>query len=89
MASAVAIIRDLIVERVGIFHSAGQMNETIQWPSGEFTLPAAVALNRAQPEAVVRRKLSAALAVKTIVQTRKGDGKIPGTFQVVKAAGGN
>ncbi len=65
------------------------MNETIQWPSGEFTLPAAVALNRALPEAAVRKKLSAALAAKTVVQTRKGDGKIPGTFQVVQAAAGN
>jgi hypothetical protein len=35
----------------------------------------------------VKMHPSAALAAKTIVQTRKGDGKIPGTFQVVKAAG--
>ena len=62
------------------------MNELIQWPSGEFTLPAAVALNRTVPEAVVRKQLSAALAAKKVVQTRKGDGKIPGTFQVVAAA---
>ena len=76
----------MIVERVGIFHSADQMNEIIQWPAGDFTLPAAVALNPALPQAAVRQKLSAALAAKTIVQTRKGDGKIPGTFQVVKVA---
>ena len=74
----------MIVERVGIFHSADQMNEIIQWPAGDFTLPAAVALNPALPQATVRQKLSAALAAKTIVQTRKGDGKIPGTFKVVK-----
>jgi hypothetical protein len=44
-------------------------------------------LNPALTEAAVRKQLSAALAAKTMVQTRKGDGKIPGTFQVVKAAG--
>ncbi len=62
------------------------MEPTIQWPPGEFTLPAAVALNPALPQAVVRKKLSAALAAKSIVQTRKGDGKIQGAFQAVKAA---
>ena len=62
------------------------MNQTIQWPAGDFTLPTAVALNPALPQAAVRKKLSAALAAKTVVQTRKGDGKIPGTFQVVKIA---
>jgi len=62
------------------------MNKTIQWPAGDFALPAAVALNPALTEAAVRKQLSTALAAKTIVQTRKGDGKIPGTFQVVKAA---
>jgi hypothetical protein len=62
------------------------MNETIQWPSGEFTIQAAVALNPALPPAAVRKKLSAAMAAKTIVQTRKGDGKIQGAFQVVKTA---
>jgi adenosylcobinamide amidohydrolase len=72
-----------------MFHSAGQMNETIQWPSGEFTLPAAVALNRALSEATVRKQLATALAAKTMIQTRKGDGKTPGTFQVVKPAGEN
>jgi hypothetical protein len=63
------------------------MNDTIQWPSGEFTLPAAVKLNPALTEAAVRKQLAVALAAKTIVQTRKGDGKIPGTFQVAKPAG--
>ena len=77
---------DLIVGREEMFHSADQMNKTIQWPAGDFTLPAAVSLNPASTEAAVRKQLSTALAAKTIVQTRKGDGKIPGTFQVVKAA---
>jgi hypothetical protein len=63
------------------------MNEPIKWPSGEFTLPAAVALNRTVPEAEVRKALAAALAAKTIVQTRKGDKKVQGTFEVVKATG--
>ena len=63
------------------------MENMIQWPSGEFTLPAAVKLNPTLTEAVVRKQLSAALAAKRMVQTRKGDGKTPGTFQVVKAAG--
>ncbi len=63
------------------------MNETIQWPSGEFTIQAAVALNPALTEAVVRKQLSSALAAKTIVQTRKGDGKIQGAFQAVNAEG--
>jgi len=70
-----------------MFHSADQMNETIQWPAGDFTLPAAVALNPKLSEAVVLKQLSAALAAKTVIQTRKGDGKIPGTFQMVKPAG--
>ena len=65
------------------------MNETINWPVGEFILQNLVALNPAFPQAVVRKKLSAAIAAKTIVQTRKGDGKIQGAFQVVKAAAGN
>jgi hypothetical protein len=60
------------------------MTNTIQWPDGEFTLPAAVALNAGVPQAEIRKKLSAALAAKTMVQTQKGDGKIPGKFQVVK-----
>lgn len=62
------------------------MTNAIQWPAGEFTLPAALALNAATPQAEIRKQLSVALAAKTIVQTRKGDGKIPGTFQVVQAA---
>ena len=62
------------------------MTETINWPSGEFTLQTLVALNPAFPQALVRKKLSAAITAKSIVQTRKGDGKIQGAFQVVKAA---
>ena len=62
------------------------MTNAIRWPEGEFTLPAAVALNAAVPQPEIRKQLSAALAAKTIVQTRKGDGKIPGTFQVVRTA---
>jgi hypothetical protein len=60
------------------------MTNTIRWPEGEFTLPAALALNAEIPQAEVRQKLSSALAAKTIVQTQKGDGKIPGKFSVVK-----
>ena len=62
------------------------MEQSIQWPDGEFTLPAAVSLNPALPQAVVRQKLSAAIASKSIVQTRKGDGKIQGAFLMVKGA---
>jgi hypothetical protein len=62
------------------------MTETINWPSGEFTIQTLVALNPAFPQALVRKKLSAAITAKSIVQTRKGDGKIQGAFQVVKAA---
>jgi len=60
------------------------MTNTIHWPDGEFTLPEALALNPAVPQAEVRKKLSAGLAAKNIVQTQKGDGKIPGKFQQVK-----
>jgi len=60
------------------------MTNIIRWPDGEWTLPAALALNAGVPQAEVRQKLSAALAAKTIVQTQKGDGKIPGKFSVVK-----
>jgi uncharacterized lipoprotein YajG len=60
------------------------MTNTIQWPDGEFTLTAAVALNAGVPQAEIRKKLSTAIAAKTIVQTQKGDGKIPGKFEVVK-----
>jgi hypothetical protein len=45
-----------------------------------------VALNPKLPEAAVRKQLAAALAAKTIVQTRKGDRKVQGAFQVVKTA---
>ncbi len=60
------------------------MNETIQWPAGDFTLPQAFALNSSKPQAAVRTQLAAELATKRMVQTKKGDGKIQGTFQVVK-----
>lgn len=60
------------------------MNETINWPRGEFTIEEAVSLNPAFTEAVVRKKLSEAIASKAIVQTQKGDRKIKGKFQVVK-----
>jgi hypothetical protein len=60
------------------------MTNTIQWPDGEFTLTAAVALNAGVPQAEIRKKLSTAIAAKTIVQTQKGDGKIPVKFVVVK-----
>ena len=60
------------------------MNEPINWPPGEFTIEEAVSLNPAFPEALVRRKLSEAMAAKAIVQTRKGDRKIKGKFQAVK-----
>jgi len=63
------------------------MSETIQWPGGDFTIQEAVDLNPAVPPAVVRKKLADAMAAKTIIQTKKGDGKIKGQFQVVKAAG--
>lgn len=65
------------------------MSEPIQWPRGEFTVQEAVNLNPALPQAAVRKQLSAAIAAKTIVQTRKGDGKIKGAFQLVKVVGGN
>ena len=61
------------------------MNETIQWPPGEFTINEAVSLNPACPQATVRKKLSDALAAKAIVQTQKGNEKIKGKFQVVKS----
>ena len=62
------------------------MNEPIHWPADEFTLDEAVRSNPALPEAEVRKKLSAALAAKAIVQTQKGNHKIKGKFQVVKPA---
>lgn len=60
------------------------MNETIQWPAGEFTIQELVELNRGLPEATVRQKLAAATKAKAVVQTQKGDHKIKGKFQVVK-----
>ena len=60
------------------------MTDTIQWPDGEFTIQAAVDLNSTLTEAVVRKKLSAAMVAKAIVQTQKGDKKIKGKFKVVK-----
>ena len=60
------------------------MSDTIQWPAGEFTIQAAVELNAAVPEALVRKKLAAATAAKKIVQTQKGDKKIKGKFKVVQ-----
>ncbi len=62
------------------------MNDTIQWPEGEFTLQEAADLNRGLPEAAVRQKLSAAMQAKAIVQTQKGNQKIKGKFQLVKPA---
>ena len=60
------------------------MSETIQWPGGEFTIEAAVQLNSALPEALVRKKLSAEISAKRIIQTQKGDHKQKGKFQAVK-----
>jgi hypothetical protein len=61
------------------------MNETIHWPNGEFTIEEAIAANRGVAEAVVRQKLSAAMAAKAIAQTQKGNQKVKGKFAVVKA----
>ena len=47
-------------------------------------MPQAFALNSSKPQAAVRTQLAAELATKRMVQTKKGDGKIQGTFQVVK-----
>ena len=60
------------------------MSDTIQWPDGDFTIQQAVDLNPAIAQAVVRKKLADAMAAKAIIQTKKGDGKIKGQFQVVK-----
>ena len=62
------------------------MEKTIQWPSGEFTIQAAIDLNPALPQLMVRKKLSEAVAAKQIVQIQKGNGKIKGKFQMVKSA---
>jgi hypothetical protein len=67
----------------GMFQSSLYMNEPINWPKGEFTIEEAVSLNPAYPEIVVRKKLSAAISAKAIVQTQKGDRKTKGKFQVV------
>ena len=61
------------------------MNDNLNWPSGEFTLQAAVEQNSHLTEAVVRKKLSAAMLAKQVVQTKKGGAKIKGLFQVVVA----
>lgn len=63
------------------------MSETIHWPDGEFTIEEAVSLNPAFPEATIRKKLSAGISAKTIIQTKKGNHKIKGKFQVVKPVG--
>ena len=60
------------------------MTNTIRWPDGEFTLTAALQLNAGVSQAEIRKKLATAIAAKTIVQTQKGNGKIPGKFEVVK-----
>ena len=60
------------------------MSNTIRWPDGEWTLPDALALNPGVPPAEVRQRLATARAAKTIVQTQKGDGKVPGKFAVAK-----
>lgn len=62
------------------------MNETIQWPGGDFTIQQAVELNPSIPEATIRKELSRATAAKKIVQTKKGDGKIKGTFKTAGEA---
>lgn len=65
------------------------MSENINWPAGEFTIQAAVACNPKLPQAELRKKLSAAIAAKKIIQTKKGNGKVQGAFQVVKTLAGN
>jgi hypothetical protein len=62
------------------------MNEVIQWPDGDFTIQQAADLNPSIPQAVLRKQLADAIAAKTIIQTKKGDGKIKGQFQLVKPA---
>lgn len=63
------------------------MTKTIQWPAGEFTLQNAVDLNANIPQAEIRKKLAEAIAAKTVVQTKKGNAKVKGTFQVVNVTG--
>jgi hypothetical protein len=60
------------------------MTNTIRWPDGEFTLTAAVELNAGVSQAEIRKQLAKDIAAKTIIQTQKGNGKIPGKFEVVK-----
>jgi hypothetical protein len=57
------------------------MNETIRWPSGEFTIQEAMDLNPTLPQLAVRKKLSECIAAKTIVQSQKGNGKVKGKFR--------
>ncbi len=70
--------------RTQISHS-DSMSETIRWPEGEFTIEAVIGLNPALPPLAVRKKLSAAVAAKAVVQTQKGNEKVKGKFKVVKA----
>ena len=62
------------------------MTNTIRWPDGEWTLPAALALNSGVPPAEVRKQLSAARAAKMIpgavetVAENTGDGVIAPLF---------
>ena len=62
------------------------MNETINWPKGEFTIEELAGLNPAFPQAAVRKRLSDAMTAKSVVQTQKGDRKIKGKFQAVAAS---
>ena len=57
------------------------MNETIQWPGGDFTIQEAVDLNPAVPQAAVRKQLAEAMAAKTIIQTKKGMEKSKASFR--------
>jgi hypothetical protein len=72
---------------IGMFQSLFHMSETIHWPPGDFTIEEAVSLNPAFTRAVISKKLSSAMAAKTIIQTQKGNEKIKGKFQVVNPAG--
>ena len=69
-----------------MFHDRIIMNETINWPRGEFTIEEAVSLNPVFSQATVRKNLSDALAAKTITQTQKGNGKIKGKFSVASSS---
>lgn len=61
------------------------MNLTINWPTGEFTLQDAIAQNPKVPQTQIREELAAGITRKAIVQTRKGNQKVKGAFQVVPA----